>query len=92
MEPHVYGPVNTAVASAKLLGGLDSCTIWALFSLCLIGERAWKERKDIENNDKWRLIREGQIASEVAQTEVLRRQTEEIVGMKLMLTKLTVKE
>lgn len=92
MEAHVYGPVGNAVASAKLLGGLDSCTIWALLSLCLIAYVAWKTKRELDNNEKWRLIREKQIEGEAAQTEVLRQLTSQFLEMKMLLTKFIVKE
>lgn len=88
----VYGPVNKAVASAHLLSGMDSCSIWALIAMMLIAYVAWIKRMDYKNNDAWRLIREKQIASEAAQTEVMKHMTDEIVGMKMLITKYLLKE
>lgn len=92
MNDQVYGPVNRAVESAHLLAGLDSCSIWALLSLILVGYIGWDRNKQFKNNEAWRIIREGQIASEATQTKVLERLTEEIVGLKMLITKFLVKE
>ena len=99
MELHVFGPVNKAVETAKLLGGLDSCTIWALIAGGLIAKEVWTTRKEIEIKKQeqetqkgWQDIRNRQIASETAQTEVMKHMTEEIVGMKMLITKYLIKE
>lgn len=92
MNEQVYGPLNQTVGFARVLSGLDSCTIWALIAFCSLLYIWWDRNKQFKINDAWRLIREQQIASEAAQTEVLKRQTEEIVSMKMLITKFLVKE
>lgn len=92
MNGEVFGPVNQGIETANSMAEMSSCAIWAALALFMFLYLVWKTRSEIITSGKWRVIREQQIASETAQTEVLRRQTEEIVSMKMMLTKLTTRE
>ena len=92
MSDPVFGPVNQAVQSAKLLSGLDSCTIYALISFLSLGYIAWSKKKEMDNNQGWQDIRNKQIASEVSQTEVMKQLVTEVANMKMMLTKYLIKD
>lgn len=92
MDAHILGPVNQGIEASNSLAGMSSCAIWAGLSLLEFLLICWALRKHFKSNDDWRKIREQQIASEAAQTEVLKRQTEEIVSLKMIITKFLVKE
>lgn len=92
MTDHVYGPVNEAVQSARLLSGLDACSLWALIACVMLVREWWKNKKEFENQAAWRKIREDQIIAQIADTEATRAQTEKIATMNLLLTKYLIKE
>lgn len=92
MDEQGFSSFNKIVGSAKVLSGLDSASIWALITALLVIYFIWTRKKEVENAKEWRLIREKQIASEVAQTEVLKQMTTEIVSLKMMITKFLLKE
>lgn len=92
MSEHGFGPVNQAVESAKLLSGLDSCTIAWLIALAFLGRDAWKLKKEYRNQKEWQDIRNSQIAEQTAKTEVLRQLVSEVSSMKMIVSKLSLKE
>lgn len=92
MEHVGFESVDKAVQSAHTLSGLDTCTLWALIAMGLLIYEWWRARKEFESQTEWRNIREKQIASEVAQTEVMKGMIQELSSMKMMLTKYLLKE
>lgn len=76
----------------NILAALSAGAIWALVASALFAYLCWSKKEQIQSDKGWKEIREKQIVSETAQTEVLRRQTEEIVGFKMILTKYLIKE
>jgi hypothetical protein len=85
-------PIDKLIESAHSLAGLNSGDIWALMSVLLFGYIYWTKKQEILSNKGWQDIREKQIASEAAQTEVMKRLTEEIVALKMIITKFLIKE
>lgn len=85
-------PIPKIIENAHSLAELNSGDIWALMSILLFGYIYWTKKQEIQSSKGWQEIREKQIASEAAQTEVMKRMTEEIVSMKMLITKYLIKE
>lgn len=92
MSDNSINPITKLIDSAHSLAGLNSGDIWALMSVILFGYIYWTKKQEIISNKGWQEIREKQIASEAAQTEVLKRLTEEVVSLKMIITKFLIKE
>lgn len=79
--------IKHLIEQAKQLAEVDTCTLWALISLGLILRQVWRDKKEFESQEGWRGIRNQQIASETAQTEVMRQLVSEVSSMKMLLAK-----
>lgn len=79
--------IDKAIEAARQLSALDSCTIWALLTYSSLGYIFWSKKKEMDSQKGWQEIRNKQIASEVAQTEVMRQLVSEISSMKMLLIK-----
>ena len=82
-------PLNKII---QMLREWTACDIWAMISFGLISKEVWRMKKEYENQTGWRKIRENQIASEVSQTDAMKHMTDEIVGLKMLVTKYLIKE
>lgn len=89
---HGFDSAEKVVVTAKLFAGLDSCTIWAMLALSCLVYIFWSKREELKNSEAWRGIRERQLISDAADTEVLRHLTEEVVAVKMLITKYLIKE
>lgn len=87
-----FDSVEKAANGAKLLGALQPGDIWALIAALLFAFVVWSKYYEIKNNKEWQGIRNNQIGSEVAQTEVLKQLVIEMQNLKMMLVKFLIKE
>lgn len=87
-----FDSVDKLANSVKTFRGFDACDIWV--SLCILmglfivacTVRLFKLRaEELKNQAGWREIRNNQIASETAQTEVLRQLTQESINARAEL-------
>ena len=92
MDGHVYGPVNDVVQSARLLSGLDGCTVAWLLVLVFIVKEIWRMRKEYKHQEEWQKIRNAQITEHVATTEVMRQVVTELAAVKMVVSQIAFKE
>lgn len=78
--------------SVKDLTALSSCDIWALIAFSALAYIWWQRKEEFKSQEGWRGIREKQIASETAQTEVQRELIEEVASLKMVIVKHLIRE
>lgn len=85
-----FESVEKAANGAKILASLGPTEIWALIAALLFMLIIWSKWQEIriskqeqKNQEGWRDIRNNQIASEVAQTEVLKQVIQENINLRM---------
>lgn len=92
MIDDAFDSVDKLTHSANGLGMMTPAAIWAFVALILMAYVWWSKKRELESNKEWQKIRNDQIASETSQTEVLKQVVNELVNMKMLITKYLLKE
>lgn len=76
--PEVYGPVNKAIETSKLLGALDPSSIWALIAFVLMVFTGWRERNRMKSDREWQDIRMKGVEASLNQATATARLADEL--------------
>lgn len=87
-----FESTDKIIGTAKMFAGLDPTTIWALLAISLFAYVVWKTKQEIKSDEAWRGVQERRLQGDAVDAELLRRLTEEVLAMKLMITKFLIKE